>query len=65
MEETKLQLNISCYQMELPVPGMGYISSNYWSREPHESPQQTPAVATAIGCSPQTWWQDPIAEENT
>lgn len=54
MGETKLQLEIFCNQVKLPVPGMGFIWLSFWPKRVCGNPQITQATAEAIDYSPQT-----------
>ena len=52
-ERDGVQLAISCHQMKLPVPGLGYIQLNFWWKGSHGNPQAQ-AVAKRLNCSPPT-----------
>lgn len=53
MEKTESQLAISCHQVKLQVPGLGYIKLSCRLKGSCGNPQTIQAAAKTKGCSPQ------------
>lgn len=52
--EIESKLAISCYQMKLQDPELGYIKLSFWSKGSHGKPQTTQTVAKTMEFSSQT-----------
>lgn len=55
------QVAISCHQMQLPVPGLGYNQLNCLKYS-YRNLQTTWAVAKTVSCCPQTETAAPVLE---
>lgn len=58
--DTETQLDISCHQRKLLVPGFDYIQLNLGPKRSHWNLQTNPAVAKTIGFSSQTEIKGPL-----
>lgn len=54
MGKMKSQLGISCFQVRLPVAGLGYIQLSCWQKGSHGNSQTTQAVTKTKGCFTKT-----------
>lgn len=62
MAETMPQLDILCHQVELTVPGMGYI---FQPKRSHRPLQTSQVITKAIGYTPQLYSQALLLEDTT
>lgn len=58
--DTETQLDISCHQRKLLVPGFDYIQLSLGPKRSHWNLQTNPAVAKTIGFSSQTEIKGPL-----